>query len=139
MKIGFIGLGHMGSGMASSLLRAGHHVMVYNRTASKAGELTKKGAVAVSRIPDACDADAVVTMLANDAAVESVVYGAAGLLTSLPKGRVHVSSSTISVSLSERLAADHANSGPALRCSSRPRAPRCCSGRRSLRHCRWRQ
>ena len=111
MKIGFIGLGHMGSGMASSLLRAGHHVMVYNRTASKAGELTKKGAVAVSRISDACDADAVVTMLANDAAVESVVYGAGGLLTSLPKGRVHVSSSTISVSLSERLAADHANTG----------------------------
>ena len=111
MKIGFIGLGRMGSGMATSLLRAGHHVKVYNRTASKAGELTKKGAVAVSRIPDACDADAVVTMLANDAAVESVVYGAGGLLTSLPKGRVHVSSSTISVSLSERLAADHANTG----------------------------
>ena len=65
MKIGFIGLGHMGSGMASSLLRAGHHVMVYNRTASKAGELTKKGAVAVSRIPDACDADAVVTDLVD--------------------------------------------------------------------------
>ena len=101
----------MGSGMATSLLRAGHHVKVYNRTASKAGELTKKGAVAVSRISDACDADAVVTMLANDAAVESVVYGAGGLLTSLPKGRVHVSSSTISVSLSERLAADHANTG----------------------------
>jgi 3-hydroxyisobutyrate dehydrogenase-like beta-hydroxyacid dehydrogenase len=111
MKIGFIGLGRMGSGMATSLLRAGHHVKVYNRTASKAGELTKKGAVAVSRISDACDADAVVTMLANDAAVESVVYGAGGLLTSLPKGRVHVSSSTISVSLSERLAADHANTG----------------------------
>jgi 3-hydroxyisobutyrate dehydrogenase-like beta-hydroxyacid dehydrogenase len=111
MKIGFIGLGKMGSGMASSLLRAGHHVKVYNRTASKASELAKKGAVAVSRISDVCDADAVVTMLANDAAVESVVYGSDGLLTSLPKGRVHISSSTISVALSERLATDHANAG----------------------------
>ena len=80
MKIGFIGLGHMGSGMASSLLRAGHNVTVYNRTPARAVELAKKGAVAASRIAEACDADAVITMLANDAAVESVVYGADGLL-----------------------------------------------------------
>ena len=111
MKIGFIGLGHMGSGMASSLLRAGHDVTVYNRTPAKASELVKKGAIAASRISEACDADAVITMLANDAAVESVVYGANGLIANLPEGRVHVSSSTISVTLSERLTADHANAG----------------------------
>lgn len=111
MKIGVIGLGQMGSGLALSLLRAGHDVTVYNRTASKAGELLKKGAAVASRVSDACTGDVVMTMLANDAAVESVVYGADGLLASLPKGRVHVSSSTISVALSERLAADHASAG----------------------------
>ncbi|MGY3609631.1 MULTISPECIES: NAD(P)-dependent oxidoreductase [unclassified Bradyrhizobium] len=111
MKIGFIGLGQMGRGMASSLLRAGHDVTVYNRTPSKGAELVKKGAVAASRISDACHGDVVITMLANDAAVESVVCGADGLLASLPAGRIHVSSSTISVALSERLAADHANAG----------------------------
>ena len=111
MKMGFIGLGHMGSGMASSLLRAGHNVTVYNRTPARASELVKKGAVAASRIAEACDADAVITMLANDAAVESVVYGADGLLANLPKGRIHISSSTISVALSERLTADHAKAG----------------------------
>jgi 3-hydroxyisobutyrate dehydrogenase-like beta-hydroxyacid dehydrogenase len=51
------------------------------------------------------------TMLANDAAVESMVYGAEGVLAKLPKGSVHVSSSTISVALSERLTSDHANAG----------------------------
>ena len=74
MRVGFIGLGHMGSGMASSLLQAGHDVTVYNRTPARAGELVKKGAIAASRIAEACDADAVITMLANDAAVESVVF-----------------------------------------------------------------
>jgi 3-hydroxyisobutyrate dehydrogenase-like beta-hydroxyacid dehydrogenase len=111
MKIGFIGLGRMGSGMASSLLRAGHELTVYNRSPSKAGELIREGAVAASRISDACGGDVVITMLANDAAVESVVYGSEGLLAKLPKGRVHVSSSTISVALSERLTADHAKAG----------------------------
>jgi 3-hydroxyisobutyrate dehydrogenase-like beta-hydroxyacid dehydrogenase len=111
MKVGFVGLGQMGSGMASSLLRAGHDVTVYNRTPSKADELVKKGAVAASRLSEACGGDAVITMLANDAAVESVVYGAEGVLANLPKGSVHVSSSTISVALSERLTADHAKAG----------------------------
>lgn len=111
MRIGVIGLGHMGSGMASSLLRAGHHVTVYNRTRSSADELVKKGAVAASRVSEACGGDAVITMLANDAAVESVVYGAEGVLASLVKHSVHISSSTISVAFSERLAADHAKAG----------------------------
>ena len=111
MKVGFIGLGHMGSGMASSLLRAGHDVTVYNRTPARADELVKKGAIAASRVSEACAGDVIITMLANDAAVDSVMYGAEGLLANLPKGKVHISSSTISVALSERLAADHANAG----------------------------
>jgi 3-hydroxyisobutyrate dehydrogenase-like beta-hydroxyacid dehydrogenase len=111
MKIGFIGLGHMGAGMATSLLKAGHEVTVYNRTRSKIDDLVKNGAVAASRISDACGGDAVVTMLANDAAVENVTYDDQGLLGSLRKGTVHVSSSTISVALSERLTTDHRRAG----------------------------
>ncbi len=111
MKVGFIGLGRMGAGMATSLLKADHEVTVYNRTRSKIDDLVKKGAVPASRISEACGGDAVITMLANDAAVESVVYGDQGMLASLRKGAVHVSSSTISVSLSERLTADHATAG----------------------------
>ena len=71
MKVGFIGLGHMGTGMASSLLRAGHEVTVYNRTKAKAEVLTAQGAKAATTIAEACLGDAVITMLANDAAVES--------------------------------------------------------------------
>jgi 3-hydroxyisobutyrate dehydrogenase-like beta-hydroxyacid dehydrogenase len=111
MKVGFIGLGQMGAGMAASLLKAGHAVTVYNRTRSKVDDLVKKGAVPASRIAEACGGEAVITMLANDAAVESVVYGDQGLLVSLRKGAVHISSSTISVALSERLTADHGAAG----------------------------
>lgn len=111
MKVGFIGLGQMGFGMATSLLKAGHEVAVYNRTPSKADELLKKGAVGAKRISDACAGDAVITMLANDAAVESVVYGDQGVRASLRKGAIHISSSTISVALCERLGADHAAAG----------------------------
>jgi 3-hydroxyisobutyrate dehydrogenase-like beta-hydroxyacid dehydrogenase len=101
----------MGFGMAASLLQAGHEVTVYNRTRSKADELVKKGALAAERISDACAGDAVITMLADDAAVESVVYSDQGVSASLRKGAVHVSSSTISVALCKRLAVDHAAIG----------------------------
>jgi 3-hydroxyisobutyrate dehydrogenase-like beta-hydroxyacid dehydrogenase len=116
MKVGFIGLGHMGAGMAASLLKAGHQVTVYNRTRAKADGLVKQGAVAAGSIADACQGDAVVTMLADDAALERVTHGENGngengILASLRKGAVHISSSTISIALSDRLAADHAAKG----------------------------
>jgi 3-hydroxyisobutyrate dehydrogenase-like beta-hydroxyacid dehydrogenase len=101
----------MGSGMAASLLKAGHEVIVYNRTASRADDLVKKGAVAASQVAEACTGDAVFTMLANDAAVERVVYGDQGLRASLRSGAVHISSSTISVALCERLSRDHTAAG----------------------------
>jgi 3-hydroxyisobutyrate dehydrogenase-like beta-hydroxyacid dehydrogenase len=87
MKIGFIGLGHMGAGMATSLLKAGHQVTVYNRTRSKADELVRKGATAAATISDACRGDAVITMLADDAAVENVVYNGGGLLRASARAR----------------------------------------------------
>ena len=108
MEVGFIGLGHMGTGMAANLLKAGHTVTVFNRTAAKAEPLVVHGAKRATNIADACKNDVVFTMLANDDAVKETVYGDRGVLESLGKGSIHVSSSTISVALSARLTADHA-------------------------------
>jgi len=94
--------------MAANLLGAGHAITVYNRTPGKAQALVEQGAHAAARVADACSGDAVITMLADDAAVESVVFGDNGVIGSLGKGAIHVSMSTISVALSERLAAAHA-------------------------------
>jgi 3-hydroxyisobutyrate dehydrogenase-like beta-hydroxyacid dehydrogenase len=107
MQVGFIGLGRMGAGMAASLLRAGHGVTVHNRTPGKAEALTAQGAKLARTVADACRGDAVMTMLANDQAVEEVALGAGGLIESLAPGALHVSSSTISVTLAERLSAAH--------------------------------
>src|SRR6266404_5228750 len=111
MKVGFIGLGHMGAGMGTNLLKAGHEVTVYNRTRAKAEALVRRGAKGADMIAGACHGDAVFTMLANDDAVESVVFGEDGILDSLSAGAVHVSSSTISVGLAVRLTAAHADVG----------------------------
>ena len=80
MKVGFIGLGHMGTGMAANLLRAGHEVTVYNRTLGKEQALVEQGAHAAGRVADACQGEAVVTMLADDRAVEGVVFGDQGVM-----------------------------------------------------------
>jgi len=111
MKIGFIGLGQMGAAMAANLLKAGHEVAVYNRTASKAEALVRLGAHAQRSVESVCAAEVVITMLADDDALEGVVFGNAGMLASLKKGAAHISSSTISVALSKRLAAAHADAG----------------------------
>lgn len=111
MKVGFIGLGNMGSAIAANLLKAGHEVTVYNRTASKAEPLVKQGARHAAQVADACHGDAVMTMLADDHAVESVVFGDAGIIATLKKHAIHVSLSTISVALSEKLTSAHAEHG----------------------------
>ncbi|OBF61351.1 6-phosphogluconate dehydrogenase [Mycobacterium sp. 852002-50816_SCH5313054-b] len=111
MDIGFIGLGNMGQGMAANLVSAGHRVTVYNRSPDKAEALVQRGATAARTVAEACRADAVFTMLADDRAVEAVTLGPDGIAASLPAGATHVSSSTISVALSERLAAAHAEAG----------------------------
>lgn len=111
MRVGFIGLGHMGTGMAERLLRAGHQLTVYNRTSSKLTALVTQGAKAAANVAEACRGDAVVTMLANDEAVESIVLDKGGVIASLAANAVHISSSTISVALAERLAAAHEKAG----------------------------
>jgi 3-hydroxyisobutyrate dehydrogenase-like beta-hydroxyacid dehydrogenase len=111
MKVGFIGLGNMGSGMAASLLKAGHELAVYNRTPDKAKPLVEKGARKAASVADACKGDVVITMLADDAAVENLVFADPGILNSLSKGAIHVSASTISVALADKLTAEHAKRG----------------------------
>lgn len=111
MKVGFIGLGHMGAGMAASLLRAGNDVTVCNRTPGKAAALVAHGATEAATIAEACRGEAVFTMLANDDAVEAVALGRDGIVDSLPPAAIHISSSTISVALAERLAAAHDGAG----------------------------
>jgi 3-hydroxyisobutyrate dehydrogenase-like beta-hydroxyacid dehydrogenase len=112
MKIAFLGLGNMGSHMARHLLRAGHEVTVWNRTASKADPLRSDGAkVAMSPAAAAREAEIAITMLADDRAVETTVFGADAMIEALPKGAVHISCSTISVALSQRLANEHAERG----------------------------
>ena len=86
MEIGFLGLGNMGLPMARNLLKAGHAVTVYNRTPAKAEELHRDGGARVARTPAEAAAPVAVTMLADDAAVEAVVFGENGLLAALPKG-----------------------------------------------------
>jgi 3-hydroxyisobutyrate dehydrogenase-like beta-hydroxyacid dehydrogenase len=111
MELGFIGLGHMGQPMARNLLKAGHRITVYNRTRSKAEALAVDGAEVADRPDQCCRGDAVITMLADDAAVERVVFGDAGILAALAPGKAHISMSTISVALSDRLTEAHTDAG----------------------------
>jgi 3-hydroxyisobutyrate dehydrogenase-like beta-hydroxyacid dehydrogenase len=113
MDVGFIGLGHMGSAMARNLLKAGHHVTLYNRTRAKAEPLVAAGARVVDKPSAACGGDVLITMLADDHAVETVVFGQEGVVAALPPNAIHVSMSTISVALSDRLAEAHARAGQA--------------------------
>ena len=108
MKVGFLGLGQMGSAMAANLIKAGHEVTVYNRSRDKAEALAGEGAKVAATVAEACGGEAVFTMLAHDDALSAVVHGDGGVLASLGKGAVHISASTISVAMSERLTREHA-------------------------------
>lgn len=102
----------MGAGMARNLLRAEHAVTVYNRTREKSDALAAEGARIADSPAGACrDCDAAITMLADDAAVEQVVFGTDGMAGVLAKDRVHISCSTIGTALARRLAAEHAHRG----------------------------
>jgi 3-hydroxyisobutyrate dehydrogenase-like beta-hydroxyacid dehydrogenase len=111
VKLGFIGLGRMGTAMAGNLLKAGHEVTVYNRSPEKARALAGQGARVATHVADACGGAAVITMLANDEAVHSVVFEDGGVRASLARAALHISMSTIGVDLSAQLAAAHAAAG----------------------------
>ncbi len=107
ITIGFIGLGTMGAPMAANLLRKGYAVTVYNRTPGKADELLRLGADEAATPEEAVrTANAVITMISNDSAIEEVYYGEHGVLAGLKPGTTVIDSSTISPSLARRIAGD---------------------------------
>ena len=112
MNLAFIGLGKMGMGMARNLLRAGHNLVVYNRSREKAEALAGDGARVADSPADASrDAEVVMTMVADDHAVEEVVFGNHGIASAMKNGCIHLSHSTISAALARRLTAEHARRG----------------------------
>lgn len=104
-KIGFIGLGVMGFGMAANLIRKQYDVTVFNRTPGKAGELIELGAKEARSAAEAgAGADAVITMISNDDAIREVYFGKNGVLESVRPGMIVIDSSTISPALARDLA-----------------------------------
>jgi len=111
-QVGFIGLGLMGEPMAQNLLKAGFAVTVYNRTPGKAKALLEKGAKLASRPEEvALPGGIVVTMVADDHALEEVTLGPSGFAERLGKGGVHVCTSTVSPDIARRLSAWYAQRG----------------------------
>ena len=110
--VGIAGLGNMGQAMARRLLEAGFDVSVYNRTPDKAEPLLAAGARSAAT-PEGCvDSDGVVmTMVADDRALDNVVFGEHGLMDRLGPGGLHVSLSTISPQSARRIAIAHSERG----------------------------
>jgi 3-hydroxyisobutyrate dehydrogenase-like beta-hydroxyacid dehydrogenase len=118
MRIGFLGLGNMGAAIAANLVAAGHEVAVWNRSAAKARPLVAAGAILAESPREAAVGRAVVfSMLADDAALEAVVGGDAGLLAGLEKGALHISMSTVAVATAEQLTDQHHARGQRFLCA----------------------
>ncbi|SNR32070.1 NAD(P)-dependent oxidoreductase [Hymenobacter mucosus] len=114
-RIAFLGLGNMGEAMAANLLKAGHSLTVYNRTASKAAGLQAQGATVAATPTEAVqNADFVFTMVTDDAALESLCTGPEGFLPAMKPGAVHASCSTVAPDTNRRLAEAHAQHGTYL-------------------------
>ena len=112
MNVGFIGLGAMGVCMVRNLLQAGHRVTVFNRSPDRASALVSDGAVIAASIEEAAAQTVVITMLAHDAATETVVFES-GFINAMPADGVHICMATISAELGKRLAETHAKAGRA--------------------------
>jgi 3-hydroxyisobutyrate dehydrogenase-like beta-hydroxyacid dehydrogenase len=120
-KIGFIGLGLMGRPMAMNLLKAGHAVTVWNRTAARADELVAAGAnLAKSPKDAASDADVLITIVSDPPALEEVLWGQSGAgavsaadaaLGALKAGAIYIDSSTVSPDLARKIASACAAKG----------------------------
>jgi 3-hydroxyisobutyrate dehydrogenase-like beta-hydroxyacid dehydrogenase len=111
LKVGVIGLGTMGQPIARRIARAGHEILAWNRTPGRAEGLPADAAVAVRSAAEACQAEVVLTVLSDDAAVEAVMFDGGRLITTGMPGLIHVCMSTISDRLARRLAAAHEAAG----------------------------
>jgi 3-hydroxyisobutyrate dehydrogenase-like beta-hydroxyacid dehydrogenase len=112
MRIGFVGLGTMGTPMALRLLAAGYELSVWNRSEERTKPLIHEGAIAAATPAETeLGADVVITMLRDDAAYDEVFFGTHRLIDALSPGVLHILCGTISVTLAERFTAEHANRG----------------------------
>ncbi len=110
MHVGFLGLGAMGSAMALRVFKAGHKVTAWNRSPQSVQELVAEGATAAKTPQDAFQADVIITLLADDDAIASVVLKG-GLLETAPANAVHIVTATISVAFAKELEKLHAAHG----------------------------
>jgi 3-hydroxyisobutyrate dehydrogenase-like beta-hydroxyacid dehydrogenase len=109
LKVGFIGLGRMGQAMSARILGGGHDLVVYNRTESKTMHLVEAGALAAISVAGACEGrEIVITMVADDASLQSVTLGAGGIRESLAPGAIHLCMGTHGVGVIQKMAASHA-------------------------------
>ena len=109
LRVGFIGLGRMGQAMAKRILEAGHDLVVFNRTADKATELVKGGALLAPSVKAACEGrEVVISMVSDDAALREVALGPGGIRESLAPGEIHLAMGTHAVAEIQKLAAAHA-------------------------------
>lgn len=115
MKLGFVGLGKMGTAMAGRLLGENFHLGVYNRTASKCAPLAERGATVLESVKEAAGfGDLVISMVENDAALHAITNGPGGLLDNLPQGGVHVLMGTHSLAAVKALHEAHVARGQQL-------------------------
>jgi 3-hydroxyisobutyrate dehydrogenase-like beta-hydroxyacid dehydrogenase len=115
MKVGFVGLGRMGQGMARRLLDAGHDLWVFDQFATQAASLTAAGAKLAASVGElAARSDVVVTMLVEDATIVQVALGPKGIAESLPKGAIHLLMGTHGVAVVRQLEAAHRAAGQTL-------------------------
>jgi 3-hydroxyisobutyrate dehydrogenase-like beta-hydroxyacid dehydrogenase len=112
MRVGFIGIGRMGRAIAGRILTGDHDLVVHNRTPGRTDELEQAGARVATSIAQACeDREVVVTMVADDAALEEVALRAGGIRDSLPEGAIHMTMGTHGVGTFQGLTAAHAAAG----------------------------
>jgi 3-hydroxyisobutyrate dehydrogenase-like beta-hydroxyacid dehydrogenase len=112
MKIGFIGLGNLGTPIAENLLQKGHAIMVYNRTAAKAQPLVEKGAAIAQSVKEvAAASDIVFTIVSDDAVLNQLTLGHDGIAVNLKAGGIHISMSTILPETATQLAGVHRQHG----------------------------
>jgi 3-hydroxyisobutyrate dehydrogenase-like beta-hydroxyacid dehydrogenase len=112
MRVGFIGIGRMGRAIAGRILTGEHDLVVYNRTPGKTDELAQAGARVAASVAEACEGrEVVVTMVADDAALEEVALGPGGIRDSLAEGAIHMTMGTHGVGTFQGLTAAHAAAG----------------------------
>jgi 3-hydroxyisobutyrate dehydrogenase-like beta-hydroxyacid dehydrogenase len=112
MKIGFIGLGNLGTPIAENILQSGHELYVYNRTASKTKPLVDKGAIELGSVKAlAAECAFIITMVSDDKALKTITEDADGLVANMQPGGVHLSMSTILPLTAEELSKLHTQNG----------------------------